>query len=365
MKRRARHLPGPGGRPTIAERLLLAAGLIAGAALALAGAAGYPALAAKKKPAATGARRPVTLYGRIDELTLLCSAAGVQLTGRALPGTVRRIAPGSAASYSGLREGDKVLNISAGDSVLILDIERDGKAYRATIATDVTGLRSQFETAKIPYSLGDSPFDGALNRLKDCRITILLDRSRSMAETHAGCPGDLSKWTWCRQQIDNLFLSTARVVEGGFDLVPFNETYQASNGVTLYDLQEILGRLKPDGVHKNMAAPLEAVIDEYLKERRPDRPLIVLVLTDGAENSGRPLQDVLIEASRKVSPPARVSVTFLQVGDSIAGEELFEDLEHNLVAKGARYCIARYRPFSELRNKGLLFELLEATRQKP
>lgn len=309
-------------------------------------------------------KKNVMLFGQIDELSLLCSAAGVQLNGKKMPATVSKISLGSAASYSGLREGDKVLQVRAADNVLVMDIERNNKRYQASIATDVTGLRAQFESRKIPFSFGDSPSDQELKTLAGYRIVILLDRSQSMNDSHAGCPGNVSKWVWCKEQIDNLFLATDRVLEGGFDLVIFNNTFQESRGVTLYDLKQTFDRVKPEGLHKDIATPLASVLTDYFKRKTAStKPCIILVLTDGLENSGEPLQNVLIEASKKASKPGEAIVNFLQVGDSLSAEELFDDLEHNLMAKGARFHMANYKPFAELRNKGVLWELLAAVRE--
>jgi hypothetical protein len=131
----------------------------------------------------------------------------------------------------------------------------------------------------------------------------------------------------------------------------------------LWDLKQLFDRIKPEGVHKNIAAPLEAVMNDYFKRRRPDsKPLLIAVVTEGTENIGTPLQTVLIDAASKMNRPGEVVVTFLQVGDSVSGEDLFDDLDRNLVGKGAKYDIASYRTFAELRNKGLLWELITAAK---
>ncbi len=309
-------------------------------------------------------RHPLTLYGHIDELSYLCSSAGVKLSSGHLPARVVKIALGSSASYSGLAEGDRVLDIRTEPSLLTLTIERAGKQYQAAIATDVYGLKAAFEKRNIPNVFGNTAFDQELSALGRCHTVILLDRCQSMADNHAGCPGDISKWIWCKQQLDNLYLSTERLLENGFDLVLFNQTYQVRTNVTLWDLRQVFGDIKPAGMRKDIATPLQAVINEYFRTRKAHPgPCIVLVLTDGAENMGQPLQEVLIEASRKMIGPGEVMVTFLQVGESISAEELFDDLDRNLIAKGARYHMVTYKPFAELRNHGLLRELLATVHQ--
>ena len=305
----------------------------------------------------------VKLFGHIDELSYMCSSAGVKLSGSGLPAQVSKLSLGSAAAYSGLKAGDKVLHAEMDNNILNLTVDRNGKKYQAKIATDVYGLRAEFEARKIPFSFGDSAFDKDLKTLGNCEITVMLDRCATMNDTHAGVPGDLSKWIWCKEQIDNLYLATDRVLDKGFNLILFNDKFQENRGVTLWDLKQVFGRIKPEGVHKNIAAPLEAVMNDYFKRRRPDsKPLLIAVVTEGTENIGTPLQTVLIDAASKMNRPGEVVVTFLQVGDSVSGEDLFDDLDRNLVGKGAKYDIASYRTFAELRNKGLLWELITAVK---
>ncbi|MBX9686165.1 MAG: hypothetical protein K2X27_05655 [Candidatus Obscuribacterales bacterium] len=303
--------------------------------------------------------KPITLYGHIDELSYICSSTGLKLSQSKNGSIVEKISLGSAAAYSGLRTGDKILATNYDENAVSMRIERKGRIYETRIATNVKGLKDEFETRKIKFSFGDSAFDKELKKLRDVKVVIMLDRSLSMAETHAGVPGDLSKWTWCKEQIDNLYLATDRVLDEGFDIVLFNDRTEGRQAVTLFDLRQVFDSIKPQGEHKNIATPLNAVLSDYLSRRNlKSKPCIVLVITDGIENIGPPLQDVLIEASKKLTRQGELLVTFMQVGQSISGEELFEDLDRNLVAKGAKFKMADYITFAELRNRGVLPELL-------
>lgn len=309
-------------------------------------------------------RAPIKLYGQIDELSFLTSSAGIRLTSNKFPSNVSKVSLGSAGAYSGLREGDKVFGVRATDSNLLFSIERNGKRYEANVATDVNGLKSEFETRKIPYSFGDGAFDKELQTLTKCELVFLLDRSASMADNHAGVPGDLSKWSWCRQQIDNFYLSTTKFFERGFDIVTFNDKSTRWKNVSLWDMKQVFARFKPDGLRKDIATPLQEIIHDYVRARKPEsKPLIVIVLTDGLKNEGPPLQSVLIEASRKQLHHGEINVVFMQIGDSIFAEELFDDLDRNLMAKGSKFDIAQFKPFGQLRNKGILWELLTTVKE--
>lgn len=306
----------------------------------------------------------IKLYGRIDELSYVMSSSGVRVMGGKLPGIVDKISLGSSAAYSGLQKGDKVLKATLDENTVILDIERKGRVYQTKIATNVKGLRSEFEARKIPFSFGDSPFDKELKSLGNCELVILLDRSLSMADDHAGCPGDITKWMWSKEQIDNVFLATDRVLEEGFNLGLFNDRFQMRSGVTLYDLRQVFDNIRPAGAGKDISGALQTTMNDYFYHRKPaSKPLMIAVITDGLQNTGAPLQDVLIEASKRMNRPGEVVITFLQVGESIRAEELFDDLDRHLLAKGAKYHMVHFKPFSELRMRGVLYELLMCVKE--
>lgn len=312
---------------------------------------------------------PIVLYGQIDEFSYLCSSAGVRLDSGKLPAKVAKISIGSAASYSGVRPGDKVLDAKYDDNSVTFSIERDGKRYQAKIATNVKGLKEEFESRKIKFSFGDSPFDKELQKLRDVSVKILMDRSLSMGDINSGVPGDISKWMWCKQQIDNVFLATDRVLEEGFDIYLFNDRVDSRRDVTLWDLRRVFESVKPAGQRKDIGTPLRSILDDYFSRRTAkSKPCLVVLITDGVQNSGPPLQEVLIEASKQMNRQGEVVVLLLQVGESILAEELFEDLDRNLVAKGARFHMANFKTFSELRNRGVLYEMLSCmkdVRQAP
>jgi len=67
-------------------------------------------------------KRKILLRGHVDELSYFCSSAGLRLSGSQLPATVAKISLGSAAAYSGVQEGDKVLRIDTDDNAIILRI---------------------------------------------------------------------------------------------------------------------------------------------------------------------------------------------------------------------------------------------------
>lgn len=308
---------------------------------------------------ATKPQKTIKLYGQIDEMAYLMSSAGIKLSSSKLPAKVLKMSLGSSGSYSGIREGDELTGVKFDDDNLVLTVNRNGKVYQANVATDVNGLKKEFETRKIKWSLGDAAYDKEIQKLTQCEVVVMLDRSASMLDNHAGVPGDQTKWTWCKQQVDNLYFATSRFFEKGFDIITFGSGSQRWRNVSLWDLKMVFDRFKPEGTRKDIATPLNEVLTDYLRARKPDsKPLLVIVLTDGLKNDGAPLQEVLSDAAQKMKQHREVTVLFMQVGDSIFANDLFIDLDRNLQAKGSKWDIAEYMPFEELRNKGVLWNLL-------
>lgn len=303
-------------------------------------------------------KKTLKLFGSIDEFSYISAGSGVTLSSGKLPAKVSKISLGSAAAYSGLREGDVVTDASVGPDSVDLTITRNGKTYKASLATNVAGLKADFKRRNIPTTFAASAFDKELEALSRCNIVVMLDRSASMNDTDPGVPGDMTKWVWCQQQVDNMYIGTERVLGNGFDLMLFNDRFERHNRVNLYDLKQVFQRVKPEGAQKRFSVALSSVLQDYFKSKdRDKRPLVVAVLTDGG-NVGLPLQEMLIEASKEVKQPYEVTIIVMQVGTSFHGEELYEDLDTNLVAKGAKYHILEYHNFAEVRNKGMLLELV-------
>ena len=93
------------------------------------------------------AEKPLTLYGQIDALEKACASSGVKLESKSLPARVGSVRLGSPAAYSGLQANDTVLSCSTEQNRLKLTIERDGKTYALSLATNNKAL-----TAAMPKS---------------------------------------------------------------------------------------------------------------------------------------------------------------------------------------------------------------------
>ena len=60
--------------------------------------------------------------------------------------------------------------------------------------------------------------------------------------------------------------------------------------------------------------------------------------------------------------PNDVKVLFLQIGDAFQGRDYFNNLDTNLVVKGAKYHIVETVPFNQLKQEGIVKALVSAVK---
>lgn len=218
-----------------------------------------------------------------------------------------------------------------------------------------------------------------LNKLAAHDIVLVIDKSFSMMTRD--CPAgtfdiaklgvrsafgygksdldDLSssRWNWCFNQTLKMAKQTQGVLSNGFTVILFDNNYHVFEHVTVDQLPNIFGSNHPWG-HTNMASPLEASFNDYLRRKRMTngrlRPLLVGVISDGCPTQPEAAREAIIEATHKVKDPREISVVFFLIGgDDRKGERFVSRLCNNLVQDGARYPAVKAVPFNVLARIGL------------
>lgn len=309
------------------------------------------------------------LSGRVDELARFCSLAGLTLdsSGR----KVVMVRTGSTGYYSGVLVGDEVEKVRLVGQVLTINLKRGSRIFQASIPIKLSALNSAPDTFQSPKP---SPFavklkaavkmdeQKLLQLLAPYRIVCILDRSDSMDGGLGAGPQDVSRWTWCREQLQDL---TGFLKERGqlnelekLSLVTFNETFEECPIDGLKALESAFNSVVPEGA-TNLYAPIKHVLDSHLKSPA-GRPLLVLVLTDGGANRGASLPDLLVETANRSSKEGQsVTICFFEIGKS-SGSGLLAALDEGLVSRGAARDIVYLESFEKLLEVGLKQSLLDA-----
>lgn len=309
------------------------------------------------------------LSGHVDELARFCSLAGLTLdaSGR----KVMLVRAGSTGYYSGVLVGDGVEKVSLVGQVLTINLKRGAQVFQARIPIKLSALNSAPDTFQSPKDNTNAVKLKAavkldeqklLQLLSPYRVVCILDRSDSMDGGLGLGPQDVSRWTWCREQLQDL---TGFLKERGqlneldkFSLVTFNESFEEYPIDGLKALESAFNSVVPEGA-TNLYAPLKHVLDCHLKSPAR-RPLLVLVLTDGGANRGASLPDLLVEtANRSAREGPAVTVCFFEIGKG-SGAGLLSSLDEGLVSRGAARDIVYLESFEKLLEMGLKQSLLDA-----
>jgi hypothetical protein len=210
-----------------------------------------------------------------------------------------------------------------------------------------------------------------LNALANHDVVILIDRSGSM-ET-ADCPAavadssDQSRWQWCCEQTQNLSAQTTGILKDGLRVVVFSTMQKTYDNVQLNNVPDIFQNNTPKG-STNIAVALKHQLDDYFRRKmrpeetkRPLKPLLIAVVTDGCFDRSIPVQRVITDATKRMDSPDEIAITFLQVGQDNQASHILSDLAAGKgnVVKRANYGIVSSKPFSELKKVGLTDALLD------
>jgi len=300
-----------------------------------------------------------TLYGRIDAIGDMCSSAGVTLSSRNMPTTVESLRKGSAAYYSGLAEGDKVLSGKIENDKLSLLIERNGKQYAVKLNTMYNPLSP--ETAKEGKTKTDILKGSAreeatsLSELAKYDIVLVVDRSGSMNEPVDGAAG-VTKWKWCAENISDFTAKIKPYLTGeGIELVTFGTSFTIQKNCSPEAVKALFAKQTPEG-STDLSAPLKALFNQHFLENSK-KPMLIAVMTDGMPNRGAFLNDVIIDATKKMHSPEEIRLVFMQVGNEFDGRALLETLDDYLVHSGAAYDIVDSVAFGNMKN-GILDPLI-------
>lgn len=323
---------------------------------------------------------PLRLRGQVSELMMLCNAAGLSLDDSRLPGVVTKVRLGSPAAVNAIVEGDKILRASLQDKMLTLDIERRGMRYqtkfeiRLEVAraqmNDEVASRSQDEKIwpapkdekvepKVVLKPETPSADKFFKVMAPYQVVLLIDHSGSMNGGLGIGPYDLSRWAWCRNQISDFSRFCGDKLRGGITLIPFNDSFEVHEHASEKDVENVFSTIVPSG-ETDICTPLAAAIEAHLAE--PDhenKPVLIVVLTDGLPNQGGSLDKLIAQATSALRNHNEMSITFLTVGQAPEGDELIEHLDNDLINRGANDDIVSSMRFADLLQTGLKNALLD------
>lgn len=234
-----------------------------------------------------------------------------------------------------------------------------GSSFRAGTGTTYTPPST---------SLAGSAFGGReltrqeLAVLGSYDIAIVIDKSGSMSSND--CPGGMSRWDWCREQMLGFARQTASVFRQGIDILLFSSEFQAFPNTNFNAIKTVFANNRPSG-GTQMSEPLEAVFNEHFRKRDQfgnTKKLIVEVISDGEPSDRGQVAAAIARATQRMQKPGEITVSFLQIGND--GGSALNYFDNNLMRDGAMEDIVDVEPFYVVANQGLSQAILNAAQRR-
>jgi hypothetical protein len=191
-------------------------------------------------------------------------------------------------------------------------------------------------------------------------VVIVLDKSGSMDERD--CPGGMSRWDWCRDQMMSLTAQIGSVFKNGITVALYSSDFEIFKNVNLDYVTRIFGENGPSG-GTYTGKVMDAVFDDYFARKASNpgtRKLLVQVVTDGDPSDKGALIAAISRASQMINSPGEITVNFLQIGHEEAGARTLAKLDSDMASEGARFDIVRVEPFAVVEHEGLPRALADA-----
>lgn len=195
----------------------------------------------------------------------------------------------------------------------------------------------------------------AKNPLAGRNYALVLDHSGSMGGRVSAQDGR-SRWKAAEESTMALARKCAEFDPDGIDVLPFSTSFKHYPNVTPDKVEQVFKEREPNG-STGLAAVLKFAIDTLYFAKK-ERPLTIVVVTDGVPDDGAAVAKVIIDASQKLDKDEELAISFVQIGDDQSATEYLKSLDDNL--KGAKFDIVDAVTFAEMGEKTLTEVLLAA-----
>lgn len=185
---------------------------------------------------------------------------------------------------------------------------------------------------------------------------ILVDKSGSMNTND--CPNRITRWEQAHDWSKGIADICSQFDDDGIDVILFDEDTKIYNNVNPAKLDEIFRTNRPGGT-TNTALAIRKAVPEYFqriglferdKPVKREKPVILIIFTDGIPDSKKELEEVIVKITTKIQSRKEIGITFLQVGNDIYARDFLASLDDGLTVKGAKFDIVDTKSFAESQN---------------
>lgn len=197
-------------------------------------------------------------------------------------------------------------------------------------------------------------------KLSEYDFEIGIDKSSSMGEKDGGAT---TRWARAEEVTTGYARHCEKYDSDGITVSVFSgkhKTYENVKGGGDV-VANIFAENEPNG-STNTAGYLQARLDDYFhrKAKGIAKPLIISIITDGIPDDQAALEQVIIDATKKMDKDEELGITFLQIGSDPKASAFLKTLDDGLQAKGAKFDIVDTKTFEEIGNMSLNEVLIAA-----
>jgi len=187
---------------------------------------------------------------------------------------------------------------------------------------------------------------------------LAIDISGSMLSED--CPGPVSRFEAASEGAVAFAETLEKLDPDGFDLCLFSDKMQWFKAASADVVRDVFAKHSPDG--GTLLAPvLKRSIEAFFAQRQ--RPLTIVVITDGCPQDKVQVMDTIVNASRRLhdsgGADANLGITFIQIGHDKQASRFLKELDDDLQEKyDSPLDIVDTVPMTEVARRGGIRQVL-------
>lgn len=161
---------------------------------------------------------------------------------------------------------------------------------------------------------------------------FLIDVSASMGATDT--PTGQTRYDFAKEKAKAFCHEASKIDTDGISIYRFGHAVTRFSDITEDKIDGVFND-GPNEMSTDTAAAIQAAYEEHVA--RKNDQTFVLIVTDGAPNNTKAVQDVIVNITNQVKDEREFNIGFLQVGKDSAATAFLTALDDDL--KGAKYDI--------------------------
>jgi uncharacterized protein with von Willebrand factor type A (vWA) domain len=178
---------------------------------------------------------------------------------------------------------------------------------------------------------------------------LMIDKSGSMGTKDQ--PGGTSRWNAAKEMTISLARKITEFDADGIEVITFNNSSKETKGVKDENEVERIFKEEEPNYGTNLYDPLKKVLDDHLANVATNKPLTVLIITDGEPERKEDVKRLIADCTTKMTADEQLALQFVQIGNNAEARAFLKELDDELVPKyGAKFDIVDTKNDADMAN---------------